>query len=154
MSVSSYMDEETKQEGIRMIRIRLSVCYAMAIALSAACGHTPSTDAGRTVRTVEISHQVNPHVMYASPGEEVRWTNARSNAVRVGFLNLRLLDDHRCQKGIVDLFGQVNDLVTIAPGESISLCFARTGDLRYNVWFDPEDPRGVISPTLTISIRG
>ncbi|HEX5551447.1 MAG TPA: hypothetical protein VFX36_11465 [Nitrospira sp.] len=137
-----------------MTRIRLSVCCAMAIALSAACGHTPSTETGRTVRTVEISQQVNPPVMYASPGEEVRWRNARENAVRVGFLNLRLLEDHRCQKGIVDLFGQVNDLVTIAPGESISLCFARTGDLRYNVWFDPEDPRGAISPTLTISIRG
>src|SRR6476620_11747714 len=123
------MDEETKQEGIRMIRIRLSVCYAMAIALSAACGHTPSTDAGRSVRTVEISQQVNPRVMYASPGEEVRWTNARSNTVRIGVLSKRMLGDHRCQKGIVDLFGQVDDLVTIAPGESISLCFARTGDL-------------------------
>ena len=137
-----------------MTRIHLSLCCAMAIALSAACGHMPSSNAGRTVRTVEISHQVNPRVMYASPGEEVRWTNARSNTVRIGFLSKRLLEDHRCQKGIVDLFGQVNDLVTIAPGESISLCFARTGDLRYNVWFDPEDPRGVISPTLTISIRG
>ena len=137
-----------------MPRIYLSLCVAMIIAVSAACGPTPSNGTGRTVRTVEISHQVNPHVMYASPGEEVRWTNARSNAVRVGFLNKRLLEDHRCQNGIVDLFGQVNDLVTIAPGESISLCFARTGDLRYNVWFDPEDPRGAISPTLTISIRG
>jgi len=137
-----------------MTRIHLSVCCTMAIALSAACGHTPSPNAHKIVRTVEISHQVTPRVMYASPGEEVRWTNARANAVRVGFLNLRLLEDHRCQKGIVDLFGQVNDLVTIAPGESISLCFARTGDLQYNVWFDPEDPRGAISPTLTISIRG
>jgi len=154
MSISSYVDEETKQEGIRMTRIHLSLCCAMAIALSAACGPMPSSNAGRTVRTVEISHQVNPRVMYASPGEEVRWTNARSNTVRIGFLSKRLLEDHRCQKGIVDLFGQVDDLVTIAPGESISLCFARTGDLRYNVWFDPEDPRGVISPTLTISIRG
>ena len=137
-----------------MTRIRLSMGCAMAIAFSVACGHTPSTDAGRSVRTVEISQQVNPRVMYASPGEEVRWTNARSNAVRIGFLSKRLLEDHRCQKGIVDLFGQVDDLVTIAPGESISLCFARTGDLQYNVWFDPEDPRGAISPTLTISIRG
>ena len=135
-----------------MTRISLSVCCTMAIALSAACGHRHET--GRTVRTVEISQQVNPRVMYASLGEEVRWTNARRNAVRVGFLNKRLLEDHRCQKGVVDLFGEVDDLVTIAPGESISLCFARTGDLQYNVWFDPQDPRGAISPTLTISIRG
>ena len=152
MSVFSCVDKETKRKGVRMIRISLSVCCTMAIALSAACGHMPET--ARTVRTVEISQQVNPRVMYASPGEEVRWTNARRNAVRVGFLNKRLLEDHRCQKGVVDLFGEVDDLVTIAPGESISLCFGRTGDLQYNVWFDPQDPRGAISPTLTISIRG
>jgi plastocyanin len=132
----------------------VGVSLVLTVALSAACGHTPSMETGRTVRTVEISDQVNPHVVYASPGDEVRWTNARENAVRVGFLDLRLMQDHRCQKGIVGLFGQVNDLVTIAPGESISLCFARSGDLRYNVWFDAEDPRGAISPTMTISVRG
>ena len=134
--------------------MRLGLCLVMVMALSAACGHAPMTGPARTVRTIEISNQVSPHVVYASPGEEVRWTNARQNAVRVGFLNMRLMEDHQCQKGMVDMFGQVNDHVTIEPGESISVCFARTGDLRYNVWFDPEDPRGAISPTLTISIRG
>jgi plastocyanin len=126
----------------------------MVITLFSACGHAPSAETGRTVRTIEIANQVNPQVLYVSPGDEVRWTNARSNAVRVGFLNMRLVEEHRCQKGVVDLFGQANDLITIDPGESISLCFGRTGDLRYNVWFDPEDPRGAISPTLTVSIRG
>jgi plastocyanin len=137
-----------------MEHIRLSLSLAVIIALAAACGHAPSTGAARTVRTVEIAQQVNPHVMFASPGEEVRWRNARQNAVRVGFMNLRLMEDHQCQNGIVDVFGQVNDHVTIEPGESISLCFTRTGDLQYNVWFDPENPRGAISPTLKISIRG
>jgi plastocyanin len=136
-----------------MTQIQVSFCLVMAMALSAGCAHMLSMGAGRTVRTVEISSHVTPHVMYASPGEEVRWTNTRENAVRIGFLDLRLIENHQCQKGIVDLFGQVNDLVTIAPGESISLCFARTGDLRYNVWFDAEDPRGAISPTMTISVR-
>lgn len=136
-----------------MTRIDLRVCLAIAMGFSAGCALTPSVEAGRTVRTVEISDQVDPHVVYASPGDEVRWTNTRANAVRVGFLDLRLIENHQCQKGIVDLFGRVNDLVTIAPGESISLCFARTGDLRYNVWFDAEDPRGAISPTMTISVR-
>jgi plastocyanin len=136
-----------------MEQIRLSLCLAVIIALAAACGHAP-TGSARTVRTVEISNHVNPQVMYASPGEEVRWRNARQNAVRVGFLNMRLLEDPQCQNGIVDVFGQVNDHVTIEPGESISLCFAKTGDLRYNVWFDPGDPRGAISPTFMISIRG
>jgi plastocyanin len=136
-----------------MTRIHLNLCLAMVLGVFAACGHTPSMKPG-TVRTVEISDQVSPHVVYASPGDEVRWTNTRENAVRVGFLDLRLIQDHRCQKGVVGLFGQVNDLVTIPPGESISLCFARTGDLRYNVWFDADDPRGAISPTMMISVRG
>ena len=134
--------------------IRLSLCLAMIIALAAACGHSPSAGSARTVRTVEISNQVNPHVIYASPGEEVRWTNARQNPVRVGFLNMRLMEDPQCQNGIVDVFGQMNDHVTIEPGESISLCPAKTDDLQYNVWFEPENPRGAISPTLTIKIRG
>ena len=137
-----------------MIRTYIHLCLFLAIVLSAACGHTPSTEAARTVRTVEIGDSVTPSVMYASPGDEVRWTNARANAVRVGFLSMRLAEDHQCQKGIVDLFGQINDHVTIPPGESISLCFTRTGDLRYNVWLDPEDPRGAITPTMTISVRG
>ena len=137
-----------------MKQLRISLCGVIVIALTAACGHELSPNAGRTVRTVEITNQVNPHVLYASPGEEIRWTNARSNAVRVGFLNRRLLEDHHCQEGIVDVFGQVNDNVTIDPGASISLCPAKTGDLQYNVWFDPEDPRGAISSTLTIKIRG
>jgi hypothetical protein len=137
-----------------MTRIRVSWCLISTMALSAACAPTPPTGAARTVRTVEISQQVNPGVMYASPGEEVRWTNARRNAVRIGFLTRRLMEDPQCQKGIVDLFGEVNDHVTIEPGESISLCPAKTGDLQYNVWFDPENPRGAISPTLTIRVRG
>ena len=137
-----------------MTRIGFRFGVGMAFACLTACGHATSTDTARTVRTIEISNQVNPRIMYASPGEEVRWTNARSNPVRVGFLNRRLLEDPQCENGIVDVFGQVNDHVTIDPGESISLCPAKTGDLQYNIWFDPENPRGAISPTLTISIRG
>ena len=137
-----------------MEHIRMSLCLALVIALTAACGHAPSSGSARTVRTVEISNQVKPNVMYASTGEEVRWTNARQKAVRVGFLNLRVMEDPQCQNGIVNVFGQVNDHVTIEPGESISLCPVKTGDLQYNVWFDPENPRGEISPTLTIKIRG
>ena len=138
---------------MRMTRIRLSLCV-LAVWAFAACGHNPATSSGRTVRTVEISDLVKPGVMYAAPGDEVRWTNARENPVRVGFLNRNLLEEHQCQNGIVNLFGEVNDLITIAPGESISLCPVRAGDLRYNVWFDAENPRGSMSPTMTVRIRG
>ena len=136
-----------------MTSIRLSLCVLALWAL-AGCSHGAATGSGRTVRTVEISDFVKPGVMYATPGDEVRWMNARANPVRVGFLNRNLLQDHQCESGIVNLFGEVNDFITIAPGESISLCPVRAGDLRYNVWFDAENPRGSMSPTMTISIRG
>ena len=138
---------------MRMTRIRPSLCV-LALCTLAACSHSAATSSGRTVRTVEISDLVKPGVMYASPGDEVRWMNASGNPVRVGFLNRNLLEDHQCQNGIVNLFGEVNDLITIAPGESISLCPVRAGDLRYNVWFDAENPRGSMSPTMTVRIRG
>jgi hypothetical protein len=131
--------------------IRMYVGLFVTASLLTACAHAPE---GRTIRTVEISESVTPAVMYASPGEEVRWTNARSNPVRIGFLSPRLLEQSECQKGVVDMFGRVNDLITIPPGESISLCFARSGDLGYNVWFDADNPRGSISPTMTIRVRG
>ena len=136
-----------------MTAIRVSF-YVLALCALAACSHDAATSSGRTVRTVEISDLVNPRVIYATPGDEVRWMNARANPVRIGFLNRNLLEDHRCQNGIVNMFGEVNDLITIAPGESISLCPVRAGDLRYNVWFDADNPRGSMSPTMTISIRG
>ena len=138
---------------MRMTRITLSVC-AVALCAFAACSHGTAASSGRTVRTVEISDHVKPGVMYASPGDEVRWMNARENPVRVGFLNRNLLEDHQCQNGIVNLLGEVNDLFTIDPGESISLCPVRAGDLRYNVWFDADNPRGSMSPTMTVKIRG
>jgi plastocyanin len=148
-----YVNERGKeQKGKSMIH--MYVVLFLTTSLLAGCTHTPGTSGERTVRTVEISESVTPNVMYASPGEEVRWTNARSTPVRVGFLSPRLLEEHECQKGVVDMFGRVNDFITIPPGESISLCFVRSGDLGYNVWFDADNPRGSISPTMTIRVRG
>ncbi len=46
---------------------------------------------------------------------------------------MRLLDDVGCVHGIPTLFGQMGDLVTILPGESVSLCFVRRGGLKHNV---------------------
>jgi hypothetical protein len=68
---------------------------------------------------------------------------------------MRLLDELACEKGkdVVTMFGQVNDLVTIPPGESISLCIARSGELQYNVWFDEGNPKGAISRTATVHIE-
>lgn len=66
---------------------------------------------------------------------------------------MRLLDELSCAQGVKTLFGEVNDLITIPPGGAISLCFGRAGELKYNIWFEPENPRGKISPTATVRIE-
>lgn len=117
------------------------------------CSHPSVLDIKAQVRIVEVTDEVTPSVLYAAPGEEVRWTNLRSNPIRLGFLTMRLLDDVGCDHGIKTLFGQMSDLVTIPPGESVSLCFVRRGDLKYNVWLEPDNPRGRITPTATIRVE-
>jgi hypothetical protein len=105
------------------------------------------------VRTIQISDVVEPEVLYAMPGEEIRWENLRTNPVRVGFLSTNLLEELGCREGVTTVFGQVNDIVTIPAGGSISLCFVRGGTLQYNVWFDEEYPKGRMSPTATVYIE-
>jgi hypothetical protein len=96
---------------------------------------------------------VKPTVLYAKSGEEIRWQNLRTNPVRVGFLTGRLLNEAGCEKGVTDIFGTVSDVITIAPGESASLCPLGSGVIQYNVWFDAENPKSAISPTATVHIE-
>lgn len=119
----------------------------------AACSHHPETGVPLIVRQIEIRDTIQPEVLYAKPGEEIRWENFRSMPVQLGFLTTNLLKELGCEKGVATLFGEVNDLITIRPQESVSLCFVHTGELKYNVWFDPGNPRGAISPTATVRVE-
>ena len=128
------------------------LCLMLGYALSS-CGHQLATDRPAPVRTIQILNVVTPDRLYAKPGEEIRWQNLRSNSVRVGFLTMRMLDELACEKGVTTFWGSPNDLVTISPGGSISLCFKRPGVLQYNVWFDPDNPKGPISPMAAVDVE-
>lgn len=118
------------------------------------CGCAHQTSDGPTVvRMIQISDSITPATVYAKSGEEIRWQNLRTKPVRVGFLSGRLLDDLGCRKGVTTFFGEMSDLITIAPGESVSVCPLRTGTLQYNVWFDVDNPKGSISPTATVHVE-
>lgn len=134
-----------------MTRTCLKLTLTLVPILSA-CVSEPVPQRPATVRTIQISDWVTPNAVYAKSGEEIRWQNLRTNPVRVGFLGRRLLDELGCKKGVTTLLGEVNDLITIAPGKSVSLCPTRSGVLQYNVWFDAENPRGAISPTATVHV--
>ncbi len=133
--------------------MRMIWACLVLVGIVTGCSHPSVPDIKAQVRIVEVTDEVTPSVLYAAPGEEVRWTNLRSNPIRLGFLTMRLLDDVGCDHGIKTLFGQMSDLVTIPPGESVSLCFVRRGDLKYNVWLEPDNPRGRITPTATIRVE-
>jgi len=135
-----------------MTRMLFILCLALLYPLSA-CGHRSVTAISATVRTIQISDVVTPETVYAMPGEEIRWQNLRANPIRVGFLSARLLDDLGCKKGMTTFWGGMNDLVTIPPGGSISLCFARAGLLQYNVWFDADNPKGAMSRTAAVYVE-
>ncbi len=134
-----------------MMQVLRGLCVGLLM-VQLGCGHRVESGPPQ-VREIRIAEAVTPDLMFAKPGEEIRWTNARPASVRIGFLTTRLLDELGCEKGVKTLFGQVNDLITIPAGESISLCFGRVGELKYNVWFEPENPRGRISPTATVRIE-
>jgi plastocyanin len=129
------------------------VMCAVVLLTASACSHSPTSEASRTVREIQIGDTVQPQTLYAKPGEEIRWQNVRSSPVNLGFLTTSLLKELSCQKGIVTLFGEVKDFVSIPPHESVSVCFVRPGELKYNVWLNPENPRGAITPTATIRVE-
>lgn len=128
------------------------MCLAV-ILMASACSHNAATAVPRTVREVQIGDTVQPQMLLAKPGEEIRWQNLRSSPVNIGFLTTALLKELSCQKGVVSMFGEVRDFVSIPPQQSISVCFLRPGELKYNVWLSPENPRGPISPTATIRVE-
>lgn len=129
-----------------------SALGAVVFCACAACGHGHEMSAPSIVRTVEITDVVNPMVLYAKAGEEVRWQNLRTNPVRLGFLGIPAPNDLGCKKGVTNILGDINDLVTITPGNWVSLCPTHSGALQYNIWFDAENPKGAISPTATVEV--
>lgn len=127
--------------------------WVLLICALSACGHGPATDIPPTVRTIHISDVVEPQVLLTTAGEEIRWQDLRSNPVHLGFLTMRLLDELGCAKGLTTLLGRDNDLATIPPGESISLCFVRSGKLTYNVWLNAGNPKGAMSRTAATRVE-
>ncbi len=116
------------------------------------CGTTPNTKLTGAVRYVNIRTDVAPRQLIAQIGDEIRWQNLNPEPVR-----LRLLEDGtpaliECGKGFSQ-FGVVQDTVTIAPQQYASLCFAKPGTIRFNVWLDAGNPQGAMTPTGSIRVE-
>ena len=102
----------------------------------------------RPVRYIQIRDTVEPLVLYATVGDEVRWQNLRPEPVRIALLGNEDWTSAGCGKGFSWL-GLAHEFVTIKPRDYVSLCLSRARTLRFNAWMDADDIRGQISPTAT-----
>lgn len=111
---------------------------------------TSVTEPGRT-HYVQIQDHVSPQHLYVHVGDEVRWQNRRTAPVTIGLLSPLTADAVSCRKGFAR-FGSLDDTATIPPDGYASLCFARTGTIHYNVWFNSADPLRSMTPTAKILV--
>lgn len=118
--------------------------------LMAGCATVPEPDRSHTVRYVLIRDDVSPTDLYAQVGDEIRWQNLRTEPVMIGLLGAGMLDSVLCQRGFMR-FGRMDGLTIVQSQDYVSLCFARRGVVRYNIWLDPEDLR-TMSRTAAIHL--
>lgn len=136
----------------RMRYIMYLCLLVLSTSATSGCGTPSSTKLTGAVRYVNIRVDIAPRQLIAQIGDEIRWQNLNPEPVR-----LRLLEEGtpallECGQGF-SRFGVVQDTVTIAPQQYASLCFAKPGTIRFNVWLDADNPQGTMTPTGSIRIE-
>lgn len=135
-----------------MFRRLLLLAVLLPAIFDSGCASKPDSRLTGTIKYFNIRNEVMPRQLTVQVGDEVRWQNLNQHAVR-----LRMLEEHGddlfvCDKGFSQL-GVVQDTVTIAPQQYVSLCFSKAATLRFNVWLDADDPQGAMTPTGTIRVE-
>jgi plastocyanin len=112
-----------------------SILLCTALLTIAGCAGVPSTSRTGAIHEVRFEDHMTPASLRIQPGDEVRWVNHRSTPVTVEFLG-DALNDVTCQRGFDDLIGRQQEVATIKPNQSVSLCFGNPGTVTYNVRMD------------------
>jgi len=115
------------------------------------CANTSTISPSIRTHFIQIREQVSPQDLYVYVGDEVRWQNLRPDPVKVSLLSHHRLDLVSCEKGFTRL-GTMEDTATIPPREYVSLCFSQPGTIQYNVWLNPDNPRGNMTPTARVQV--
>ena len=135
------------------MRYALSVFLVLTtVGFTTGCSTPSTTRLTGAVRYFNIRTDVAPRQLIVQIGDEIRWQNLNPHPVR-----LRMLEESdptviACDKGFKQ-FGVVQDTVTIAPMQSVSLCFSKPGTIRFNIWLDADNPQGAMTPTGSIRIE-
>jgi hypothetical protein len=121
------------------------------LALVSGCATASTVKTSTRTHFIQIREQVSPQDLYVYVGDEVRWQNLRQDPVKVSLLSHHRLDLVSCEKGFTRL-GTMEDAAMIPPREYVSLCFSQPGTIHYNVWLNPDNPRGSMTPTAHIQV--
>ena len=127
------------------------VVGVMVLTSLVGCEHT-QLNPSNTIRSVQIRDTVQPAMLYAQVGDEIRWQNLSDKVVHMRFLGTPNWEAVTCERGF-RWMGLRQDSATIKPKEFVSLCFSQPNTLRFNVWMDWENSQRNISPTLTVHVE-
>lgn len=118
------------------------------------CATSSRINSPLRIHDIQISSQdsITPNELYAVVGEEIRWHNTLSVPIHLGLLGVQPIAEAGCSKGFTTWFGAMKDIITISPGDYISLCFLQARTVRYNIWTDLTDPVRSMSPTAVIHL--
>jgi plastocyanin len=110
--------------------MRLSlIAAALVVALSACSAGASASPVATNKVDLPRSYRFEPEVITVKAGTEVTWTNHDQFTHSV-----RLLDDG-------------NQVLEMAPGESVSYTFDSVGTHRYDCSFHPQDMHGTVIVT-------
>lgn len=133
---------------MRVIRLLSSLMMGSVL------GCAPMSGAADTegAPIIAIGDRIEPMVVSLPAGREVQLENRRTEPIRIGILTSTVSFQWNCGGGVASWLTEGMDAVRLDPSMSIRLCLGGPGFLDYNVWFEPDNPRGPISRTARVQV--
>ncbi|MDZ7790949.1 MAG: hypothetical protein U5L08_10750 [Xanthomonadales bacterium] len=118
--------------------------------IAGTAGIADSTRTG-TIHDVKFEERMTPVNLRVRIGDEVRWINQRTTAVKLEFLE-GALEDVVCQSGFSSLLRRQKESTMVKPNQNASLCFGKVGTIRYNARMDSPVAGGQMIESGTIRV--
>lgn len=142
------MNNLLNMKGAAIITGLLTVVGCAAIAGTSGIADSTRTGA---IHDVRFEERMSPGDLRVRVGDEVRWVNQRSTAVKLEFLEAAL-DDVVCQSGFSSMLRRQQETATIKPNETASLCFGSVDTVRYTARMDSPVAGGQTIESGTIRV--
>lgn len=119
-----------------------------------ACASLPKTTRTGTIHSIRIEQALDPAKVFAVPGDEIRWVNARSLPVQLDLVGLTR-KSLSCSRGFAKLLGGIRESIELAPNGSASVCFSGPGEVKFNVRMSSALPggRNIVGGVISISAQ-